>query len=302
MTTYVANSEAAGLLAGIEGVRILTSEDGLLPNGCDDAEIYVPEFLAGSNQVEVLQRLPNLKLVQLLTAGAEVWTPHLPEGVVLCTARGAHGGATAEWAVGALIAVLQEFAQFARNQMTGRWDQHVTDRVEGKRVLVVGAGDLGEQVRRRLLPFGADVTMVARTARAGIESIHNIASLLPHHQAVIVVVPVTPETVGLVDADFLAAMPDGAVLVNAARGSVVKTDALLLELTAGRLFAALDVTDPEPLPVGHPLWGAPGVFITPHIGGSAPGALRRAAKVAEAQIRRYLAGEQLLNVVSDKGY
>ncbi len=302
ITAYVADSAVAQMLSGATDVEILTTVDGSIPEGVERAQIYVPKFLAGAPKTDVLAAMPQLELIQLLTAGAEVWIGQVSAGVTLCTARGAHGAATAEWAVGALISVLQEFPQFTRNQLVGRWDQHSVDRVEGKAVLVVGAGDLGRQTKKRLLAFGAEVTMVARTEREGVQPISNISALLPDHQVVMLMVPVTAETVGLVDAAFLALMPDGAVLVNAARGVVVDTEALLAATKSGRLLAALDVTDPEPLPADHPLWTAPGVFITPHIGGSAPGAHQRAARVALAQIEKFVQGEQLLNVVSDQGY
>jgi phosphoglycerate dehydrogenase-like enzyme len=167
----------------------------------------------------------------------------------------------------------------------------------GARVLIVGAGDIGVTIGRMLAGFDVELTYVARTAREGVRPTSDLPQLLPHADVVILIVPVTPETTGMVDAEFLAAMPDGALLVNAARGVVVDTGALLAELTAGRLRAALDVTDPEPLPPGHPLWSAPGVLITPHVGGEVPRTPARAAAVAVAQISRVLAGEPLANVV-----
>jgi len=266
------------------------------------ASVLVPPFLAGPAATRVLGELSELELIQLMSAGAEHWVSLVPDGVTLCTASGAHGGATAEWAVGALLAVLREFPQFAARQAEGRWDQHATDELGGKRVLVLGAGDLGRQVRARLEPFGVTVTMAARHARDGVVAIGDVPSVLGEHDVVIVMVPLTPATTGLVDTDFLAAMPDGAVLVNAARGPVVDTAALIVELSAGRLRAALDVTDPEPLPAGHPLWSAPGVFITPHVAGSVPGSTRRALSVVRAQLERFASGQPLENVVSSAGY
>ncbi|WP_205843728.1 2-hydroxyacid dehydrogenase [Nakamurella deserti] len=265
-------------------------------------EVYVPRFLADGPATDVLANLTNLKLLQLATAGAEAWTGSVPAGVTMATARGAHGKATAEWAVGALIAVLREFPGFVLAQAERRWTQHSTDMLAGRSALVLGAGDLGSEVRTRLEAFGVSVTTVARTARDGVRAIDTLPELLPHHDVVVVMVPLTEATTGLVDAAFLAAMPDGAVLVNAARGKVVDTDALVSELRSGRLRAALDVTEPEPLPAGHPLWEAPGVFITPHIGGSTSGAADRAAAVVRAQLQRYVSGEELQNVVSGAGY
>lgn len=299
----VANPQIAAALAGEPELDIVeVSMDAEIPAAAEGAEVLIPGFLAGGAVGEVMASLPQLKLVQLMTAGAEVWVGKTPPGVQLCTSRGAHGGATAEWAVGALLAVLHEFPQFAQRQAEGTWDRHETDELAGKRVLVLGAGDLGTQVKRRLEAFDARVTMAARTARDGVISIDQVPAVLGDHDVVIVMVPLTPATTGLIDAEFLAAMPDGAVLVNAARGQIVVTDALIAELTTGRLRATVDVTDPEPLPDGHPLWSTPNIFVTPHIAGAVPGAPGRALTVVTENLRRFAVGEPLRNVVGENGY
>jgi phosphoglycerate dehydrogenase-like enzyme len=245
----------------------------------------------------LLEALPRLRLVQLLSAGAEQFAGRLPEGVLLCNARGAHTPATAEWAVTALLAAQRGIPEFVRRQDEGRWARSTQRSVVGARVLVVGAGDIGRAIGRMLAGFDAEVTYVARTARDGVRGTEELPQLLPQADVVVLIVPVTDATRGLADARFLAAMKDGALLVNAARGVVVDTDALLAELTSGRLRAALDVTDPEPLPEGHPLWSAPGVLITPHVAGDVPGTNERAAATVTAQLRRVLDGEPLANVV-----
>ncbi|MDQ6657018.1 MAG: 2-hydroxyacid dehydrogenase [Actinomycetota bacterium] len=299
----VANPQIAAALAGEPELDIVeVSMSAELPPAAAASEVLIPGFLAGGAVDEVMAGLPQLKLVQLMTAGAEVWVGKTPPGVQLCTSRGAHGGATAEWAVGALLAVLHEFPQFVRRQAEGTWDRHQTDELAGKHVLVLGAGDLGTQVKRRLEAFDACVTMAARTARDGVISIDQVPAVLGEHEVVIVMVPLTAETTGLVNAEFLAAMPDGAVLVNAARGPIVATDALIAELTTGRLRATVDVTDPEPLPDGHPLWSTPNIFLTPHIAGAVPGAPGRALRVVIQNLRRFAAGEPLQNVVGEDGY
>jgi phosphoglycerate dehydrogenase-like enzyme len=241
--------------------------------------------------------LPHLRLVQLLSAGAEKFIGRLPEGVLLCNARGAHTPATAEWAVTATLAAQRGIPFFVREQDAGRWSFSTHSSLVGARVLVVGAGDIGQAIGRMLVGFDVDLTYVARTARDGVRSTAELPELLPHADVVIVIVPVTPETTGMVDAGFLAAMRDGALLVNAARGVVVDTDALVAELASGRLRAALDVADPEPLPDGHPLWSAPGLLLTPHVGGAVPDTNDRAAVAVSNQVRRILAGDQLVNVV-----
>jgi phosphoglycerate dehydrogenase-like enzyme len=262
------------------------------------AQVWVPRSGGGAlPDGEFFAALPELRLVQLLNAGAENFVGRLPEGVVLCNARGAHTPATAEWAVAATLAAQRGIPFFVREQDAGRWSPSTHRTLVGARVLVVGAGDIGVTIGRMLAGFDVELTYVARTARDGVHAVSELPDLLPTADVVILIVPVTPETIGMVDAAFLAAMQDGALLVNAARGVVVDTDALLAELGRGRLRAALDVTDPEPLPEGHPLWSAPGLLLTPHVGGAVPDTNDRAAAAVTQQVRRVLAGEPLANVV-----
>lgn len=262
-----------------------------------DAEVLIPGAHSAQERAALLEQLPNLKLIQLLSAGAEEWAGALPDGVLLSTCRGAHGGSTAEWVVAVLLSVHRELASFAADQAAGRWHRHSTDTLQGKRVLIVGAGDLGNQLRRRLEPFDVSMTMVGIRARDDIRSVDELPDLLGDHDVVVLMVPLTPRTRGMVDAAFLARMTDGAVLVNAARGPVVHTEALLAELNSGRLRAALDVTDPEPLPAGHPLWTAPNLVLTPHVAGAVRAAMRRSYAVAAVEIARYAGGELPTNLV-----
>ncbi|MCA0146471.1 2-hydroxyacid dehydrogenase [Blastococcus sp. LR1] len=248
---------------------------------------------------EFFEALPRLRLVQLLSAGAETFVGRLPDGLVLCNARGAHTPSTAEWAVAAALAAQRGLPFFVREQDAGRWSFGTHRSLVGARVLVVGAGDIGRAIGRMLAGFDVELTYVARTARDGVRSTADLPELLPDADVVVLIVPATPETRGMVDAAFLGAMKDGALLVNAARGVVVDTDALLAELTSGRLRAALDVTDPEPLPEGHPLWSAPGLLLTPHVGGAVPATNARAAAAVTEQIARVLDGRPLENVVGD---
>ena len=294
----VPHDAGVAALADVPGVTATRYETG---GELPAADVLVPPFLAGGEAVGSASRVAGLRLVQLLTAGAENWVGRLPDGVALSDCRGAHGGATAEWIVATLLAVYRELPGFVRSQDGGRWDQHVTGELAGKRVLIVGAGDVAEHTVRRLTPFDVSTTLVGRRARDGVHGIDEVHDLLPHHDACVVIVPLTDATRGLVDAAFLAAMPDGSLLVNAARGPVADTDALVAELTSGRLRAAVDVTDPEPLPAGHPLWTAPGLLLTPHVGGSVPGAMDRAYAIAAEQIAAFARGEQPPNLVED-GY
>ncbi len=294
--------EGVAALRAVPGVvPVHYDPDGPLPDEAASAQVLVPPFLASTQVVGLVERLPALRLVQLLTAGAENWVGRLPEHVALSDCRGAHGGATAEWIVAVLLAVHRELPDFVRSQDARRWDQHFTDELAGKRVLLVGAGDVAENTARRLAPFEVTSTLVGRRPRDGVHGIDEVHDLLPDHDVTVLVLPLTDDTRGLADARFLAAMPDGAVLVNAARGPVVDTDALVAELQAGRLRAALDVTDPEPLPAEHPLWSAPGLLLTPHVGGSVPGGRRRAFAIAAEQLAAFARGDDPPNLVAD-GY
>ena len=276
------------------------------PGDPADVRFWVPPFLAGADTTAMLDRLPELAVVQLLTAGADAWAGRVPAGVTLCDAGGVHDAGTAEWVVTAILAQLRGFPALARAQARREWayDQVApTDELTGKRVLIVGAGSIGAAVRARLAPFDVTFTLVARTARPaeGVHAVTELPRLLPGADVVVLLVPLTAATRGLVDADFLAAMPDGALLVNAARGPVADTSALVAELTSGRLRAALDVTDPEPLPADHPLWELPNVLLTPHVAGSVRGLLPRAYRLVGEQVRRFVAGTPLVNTVVD-GY
>jgi phosphoglycerate dehydrogenase-like enzyme len=289
------------------GVTVEVAEDvSRLPSDPADVRFWVPPFLSAGNVTALLGELPDLRVVQLLSAGADAWVGRVPPGVTLCDARGVHDSATAEWVVAAVLSHLRGFPAFARAQSRREWAYDAvcpTDELAGKRVLIVGAGSIGAAVRARLTPFEVTFTLVARTARPaeGVHGVDELPALLPAADVVVLLVPLTDATRGMVDEAFLAAMPDGALLVNAARGPVARTDALVAELAGGRLRAALDVTDPEPLPADHPLWGLPNVLITPHVAGSVPGLLPRAYRLVGEQLRRFAAGEPLVNAVVD-GY
>ncbi|HYT09729.1 MAG TPA: 2-hydroxyacid dehydrogenase [Mycobacteriales bacterium] len=271
------------------------------PPEAAEAGFWVPQYLSAPALGEQLPALPRLEVVQLLTAGADAFVGGLPDGVLLCDARGVHGSPTSEWVLAAILASVRELPSFVLDQQRRQWNQRFTGELAGRRVLVVGAGDVGEQIRRRLLPFDVTVTMVARRARPDAHGVDELPDLLPEADVVAVVVPLTQQTRGLVDAAFLARMPDGALLVNGARGPVADTAALVAELSTGRLRAALDVTDPEPLPPDHPLWTVPGLLLTPHIGGAVPGFPRRAYRLVRDQLARWASGQPLRNVV-ENGY
>lgn len=272
---------------------------GTLPSSATTTQFWVPPFLSGADMARAYAELPDLQVVQLLSAGAENFVDGVPEGVTLCNARGAHTGPTAEWVVAAMLSSYRMFPRFHAAQLEGRWDYAVNEELAGRRVLIVGAGDIPDRVRRMLAGFDVDVELVGRTVRDGVHGEDELPALLPDFDVVVVLVPLTDATRGMVDAAFLARMRDGALLVNAARGPVAVTNDLVAELASGRLRAALDVTDPEPLPEGHPLWTVPGLLLTPHIAGSVPGGTPRAYAVAREQLLRHLSGQELQNVVGE---
>ena len=262
-----------------------------------DADVVVVGFDAAAETGARFTDLPNLRLVQTLNAGYEQWVPHLPKGAVLSNGRGAHGGSTAEWVMAALLSIYRELPLFRALQADGVWGFQETETLIGKRVVVLGAGDLAVNLAARLAPFEAEVTLVGQRARAGVAALSEVDDLLPDADAVVAMLPATEQTHHLLDAAFLGRLRDGAVVVNAGRGSAVDTDALLAELSSGRLRAALDVTDPEPLPPGHPLWSAPNLLLTPHVAGSTEGAWGRAWRVALDQIAVYAQGDRPPNAV-----
>jgi len=273
-----------------------------LPDSADEVEVVVLPFEVPASRLQLLAKLPRLRLIQLMSAGAENIIPFVPPGVTLCNAQGAHDPAVAEWITAVILAQVRQLPRFMAAQQAGTWAPVRSESLAGQTVLIVGYGSIGEATERTLAPFGVKFERVARRPRPGVMTMDDLPDALPRADIVILLVPVTPATTGLVDARFLAQLHDGALLVNAARGSIVDTSALLAELTSGRLRAALDVTDPEPLPAGHPLWSAPGLLLTPHVAGAMTTDASRVMALVKDQLARYAAGEPLRHVVGDQGY
>jgi phosphoglycerate dehydrogenase-like enzyme len=272
---------------------------GAPPSSIEDVELYViPYMVASPEPLEIMRSMPSLRVAQTLTAGVDNFLPFIRAGVTLCNARGVHDASTAELAVALMLGSLRGLPDFVRAQDRGEWAPQPRPALADRTVLIVGYGSVGAAIEARLAGFECTVLRVARRARAGVADLSALAGLLPQADVVVLTVPMTSETVGLVDEPFLAAMRDGALLVNVARGPVVVTDALLAELQAGRLRAALDVTDPEPLPREHPMWSAPGLLISPHVGGNTSAFLPRARRLVADQVGRYSTGAGLLNVIT----
>ena len=288
-----------------------------------DVDFWLLVFARKSYQ-ETFQHLRGVKVVQSMMAGVDWILPWLPKDVVLCDGRGLHDISASEWVMTAILSSLKRFPYYRDMQLREEWKGQASfrdgfmnvggtsvgqyavlgDDLAGKTVLIVGYGSIGAAIEARLAPFGVKVIRLARTPRKEPEvfRVGELRRLLPEADIVVAIVPLTAETRGLIGEAEIALMKPGALLVNAARGPVVVTDALTAALQANRIHAALDVTDPEPLPTGHPLWSAPNCMITPHVGGSTPEFIHRAFQFGAEQVRRFIAGEELKNVVSDAGY
>lgn len=282
-----------------EGLRYeVVDPTSAVPDSVSEVRFYVPPYQVGPRVSEVLSRMTSLEVVQTMTAGVDNLRGAIPDGVLLCNGRGIHDTSTAELALTLTLASLRGVPGFVRDQDRHRWHPGWHPALADRRVLLVGYGAVGEAVERRLLPFEVEVVRVARTARDGVHAIGELPSLLPEADVVVLVVPLTDETRGLVDAEFLAAMKDGALLVNVARGAVVDTAAVVAALHAGRLHYATDVAEEEPLPEDHPLWSAPNLLVSPHVGGASSAMWPRARRLVRDQLHRYAAGEELVNVMS----
>jgi phosphoglycerate dehydrogenase-like enzyme len=300
-----------------EGIELIPIADTL--DHDVEIDVWIPD--AYSNRaLKVRPHLTGIKLVLSLMAGTEWIPPAVGPHVTICSASGAHNIATAEWTIAAVLAMLNYFPQYQEIQRAGVWKRRfeipahyaavtgdkrplyppvMREELTGKTVLLVGYGSIGKEIERMLEPFHVKLIRVARSARSEptVHAVAELDALLPEAQVVILILPSTAESHHLIGARQMELMQQGALLVNAARGPIVDTDALVAALKAGRIRAAVDVTDPEPLPDGHPLWSCPNLLITPHVGGSSPMFAARAVKVAEGELRRYMAGEPMRNVV-----
>ena len=268
-------------------------DDPGLDDGFADVGFYVAPFGVGPVTVEPMLRMPRLQVAHLVVAGYEHAAPYLPPGVHLCNAPGIHDTSTAELAMGLIIAAQRGIDLAVHDARDGRWSHGFRPGLADRHVLVIGAGGVAKAIKARLVPFEVSVDLVGQTARPGVHGIDEVDDLLPFADIVVLSVPLTSRTRGLADRAFMERMRHGALLVNMARGPVVVTDDLVTMLNAGRIRAAVDVTDPEPLPAGHPLWSCPNIIITPHLGGHTPAWPVRIRPLLEAQIRRWLHGEPL---------
>ncbi|MDR1711283.1 MAG: 2-hydroxyacid dehydrogenase [Propionibacteriaceae bacterium] len=279
--------------------------DGDVPDSVGEVEFYVaPYMYRAEDAMAFADQMASLKYVQIQSAGFDDFLPLMPPGVKLLNAAGVHDAATAEMAVSLALTANRFLDRYARNMSQGLWKADFAVSLADRHCLIVGYGHIGKAIAARLAGFEvSSVTAVASRARdedgVYVHGFEELADLLPAAEVVFLSCPLTPQTEGLFSAELIAAMKPGALLVNVARGKVVDTDALLAALLDGRIRAALDVTEPEPLPPDHPLWHAPSVYITPHCGGQADSFYPRSRKLIAEQLRRLAAGEPLLNQVAE---
>jgi phosphoglycerate dehydrogenase-like enzyme len=274
--------------------------DGIAPaaSDLDSIEFYVPRYMGGPAAIAMIPEMKNLKVIQSPNAGVDDVLKIRPEGVTLCNAAGVHDASTAELAVALSIASRRGFAAFARDQVDQRWGHERMSSLTDSNIAIVGYGNIGKTIARMLGNFEVTITAFSKSGRDGALTLDNFDRLLHTFDVIILIVPLNDQTHHLMNATRLAAMKDGAALINVARGPVVDTDALIAELNSGRITAGLDVTDPEPLPAGHPLWSAKNVIITPHVGGDSAAFIPRGRKLVEEQLARFASGQPLLHIVA----
>lgn len=258
---------------------------------------YVPTYMGGRPALELTKKMPNLKILQMPNAGYDDALEFVRDGMTLCNGRSIHDDSTAELAVGLTIASLRGFADFVRNQDKSSWVHVRNQSINDKRVGIIGFGSIGSTIAKMLSGFSVEVIPFTQSGRDNTIAISNLDKHLPNLDVVILILPLTAESKHLFNAQRLALMKDGALLVNVARGPIVDTNALVKELNSGRITAALDVTDPEPLPSDHPLWKAKGVLISPHVGGNTSAFEKRARRLIESQLQLLAEGKSLNNVI-----
>jgi phosphoglycerate dehydrogenase-like enzyme len=279
-------------------VRLVPPEPQPVPD-LAEVDLIVPFTRTRVPLLELLAGPPGrLRVIQTLSAGVDWLVGRVPEHVMVCNARGVYDAPLAEWVVGAILAMQRGLVKSRDAQARREWEAIEPAELSGRRGVILGLGSIGSAIADRLRPFGVEVIGVARTARDGVRGLADLDEVLRGAEILVNILPLTSETTGLLDARRLSLLPDGALVVNAGRGRTIETVALVEELRAGRIRAALDVTDPEPLPRDHPLWGLPNVLITPHMAGDSPASTIRAFELAGDQVRRFAAGEPLINEVA----
>ncbi|HET7701830.1 MAG TPA: 2-hydroxyacid dehydrogenase [Candidatus Limnocylindrales bacterium] len=279
-------------------VRLVAPEVGPAPD-LAEVDLIVPFAPTRAPLLELLAGpRGRLRVIQTLSAGVDWLIGRVPEHVTVCNARGVYDAPLAEWVVGAILAMQRGLVQSRDAQARHKWDTLEPAELSGRRVVILGLGSIGTAIADRLWPFGVEVIGVGRTARDGVRGLPELDEVLRDAEIVVNVLPLTRDTRGILDGRRLGLLPVGALVVNAGRGRTIDTAALVAELRTGRIRAALDVTDPEPLPPDHPLWDLANVLISPHMAGDSPESTVRSFRLAGDQVRRFAAGEPLINEVA----
>ena len=258
---------------------------------------YVPTYMGGRPALELTKKMPNLKILQMPNAGYDDAMEYVRDGMTLCNGKSIHDDSTAELAVGLTIASLRGFPDFVRNQDKFNWVHVKNKSINDRKIGIIGFGSIGTTIAKMLSGFAVEIIPFTQSGRDNTIAITDLDKHLPTLDVVILILPLTKESKHLFDAKRLSLMKDGALLVNVARGLIVETNALVKELNSGRITAALDVTDPEPLPNDHPLWRAKGVLISPHVGGNTTAFESRARRLIESQLNLLAEGKPLNNVI-----
>ena len=258
---------------------------------------YVPTYMGGRPALELTKKMPNLKILQMPNAGYDDAMEYVRDGITLCNGKSIHDDSTAELAVGLTIASLRGFPDFIRNQDKSEWVHVKNKSINDRKIGIIGFGSIGTTIAKMLSGFTVEIIPFTQSGRDNTIAITDLDKNLPTLDVIILILPLTKESKHLFDAKRLSLMKDGALLVNVARGPIVETDALVKELNSGRITAALDVTDPEPLPKDHPLWRAKGVLISPHVGGNTTAFESRARRLIESQLNLLAQGKALNNII-----
>ena len=281
------------------GVTLLSPENFPLDTSdLSQVDFYVPTYMTGAKGLSYVEKMTNLKVLQMPNAGYEDAMAHLRPGLTLCNATGVHDASTAELAVGLAIASRRGFAEFMEDQKNGVWNHRRFPALSDSKVGIVGFGSIGKEIAKKLAAFDVEITAFTQSGRDGSLKVEELDAHLPKLDIVILILPLTDTSRHMFDANRFSKMKDGALLINMARGPVVVTDALVAELNSKRIFAPLAVTDPEPLPAGHPLWKAPNLILVPHVGGNSAAFEPRGRKLIESQLLLLSQGKALEHVVA----
>lgn len=284
----------------IPGVELLNPINYPLENSdLSKIEFYVPVYMSGKKGLDYVPHMTNLKYLQLPNAGYDDALAYVRPGITLCNATGVHDDSTAELAVGLAIAGRRGFSEFGKDQVNATWNHRRFPSLSDSKIGIIGYGSIGKTIDKNLSGFAVEVIAFSKSGRDGSLKIEELDNHLPSLDIVILILPLNDESKNLFDARRLALMKDGALIVNVARGSIINTEALISELNSGRLWAALDVTDPEPLPSDHPLWKAKNVLIIPHVGGHSTAFDSRCRKLVNAQLKSLISGKPLKNIIID---